>query len=90
MHDTETNMHITCTLDKYTKDRDIDPGDYVIADEKPVKVDLYRMFIIIVDTLNGPDTITFTNIVYYFIFFANIASAKHFQFKRVYLNEKHS
>ena len=83
-------MHITCILDKYIKNRNIDSDNYVIVDKKSVKVNLYRTFIIAVDTLNGPDIITFANIVYYFTFFVNIVSAKYFQFKKVYLNKKYS
>ena len=90
IHNTETNMYITYILDGYTKDRDTDSGDYITTDKKPVKVDSYRISIIAVNIPNGLNTITFTDITYYFIFLTNITSTKHFQFKKIYLDEKHS
>ena len=78
MYDTETNTHITYILDGYTKDRDVGPGDYIAAGEKSVKIDLYRIFIIVVDILNGPDIIILVDTAYYSIFLANIISIKCF------------
>ena len=83
-------MYITCTLDGYIKDRNIDLDNYVITDKKPIKINLYKMSIIAVDILNGSDIITLANIVYYFIFLANITSVKCFQFKKIYLNKKYN
>ena len=78
MHDIETNMYITYTLDGYIKDRNIGPDDYIVTGEKPVKIDSYRTSIIVVDILNGLDTIIFVDIAYCLIFLVNIVSAKHF------------
>ena len=72
------NMYIICILDEYIKDRDADPGDYVVVDKKSIKVNLYKISIIAVDILNGLDIIIFTNIVYYPTFLANVALAKYF------------
>ena len=90
MHDTRMNMYIICTLDGYTKDRDINPGDYITAGEKPIKINLYRTSIIAVNIPNDLDIIIFADTAYCFIFLANIISAKHFQFKEIYLNKEHS
>ena len=90
MYNTGTNIYIICILDGYTKDRDIGPDNYVAADKKSVKVDLYGMSIIIIDTLNGLDIIIFADIIYYSTFLANIISTKYFQFKKVYLDKKHN
>ena len=84
------NMYIICILDGYTKDRDIGPGDYIAADKKPIKIDLYGISIITIDILNGPDTIILINTAYYPTFLANIVSTKYFQFKKIYLNEEHN
>ena len=78
MHDTRTNIHITYILDEYIKNKNVSPDDYVTADEKSFKIDLYKTSIIAVNTLNGPDIIILIDIVYYFIFFINIVSAKCF------------
>ena len=78
MYNTKTNTHITCILDGYTKDRDVGPDNYIAADKKPVKVDLYKISIIIIDILNGPDIIIFINTVYCFTFLANVVSIKCF------------
>ena len=83
-------MYIICILNGYTKDRNVGPGDYVAAGEKSVKVDLYRISIIVIDTLNGPDIIIFTDIVYCSTFLANIVLTKRFWLKKVYLDEEHS
>ena len=77
-------------MDKYTKDKDTGPDNYITAGEKLVKIDLYRTFIIAVDILNGLNIIIFVNIIYYLIFLTNIASAKYFWFKKIYLDKKHS
>ena len=90
IHNTGANTHITCTLDKYTKDRDTGPGNYIIADKKSIKVDSYEIFIIAINTPNDPDTIIFADTAYYSTFLANVTSAKYFQFKKIYLDEKHS
>ena len=90
IYNTGANMHIIYILNGYIKDRNIDPNNYIIIDEKSVKVDLYKMSIIVVDTLNDLDIIIFVDIVYYPIFLTNITLTKHFQFKGVYLNKEHS
>ena len=90
MYDTGMNTYITCILNRYTKDRNVDLGDYIVAGEKPVKVNLYKMFIIIVDILNNLDTIILVDIAYCFIFFANVVLVKCFWFKEIYLDKKHS
>ena len=84
------NIYIIYILDGYTKDRNVGFDDYVAAGEKPVKINLYRISIIAVDILNGPDIIIFVNIVYCFIFLANIISAKCFWFKKIYLNKEYN
>ena len=83
-------MYITYILDGYIKDRDINLDDYIIINKKPVKVDLYKTFIIVIDTPNNPDTIILTDTAYYFIFLANIVSAKCFWLKKIYLDKKYS
>ena len=84
------NIHIICILDKYIKDRDTGPNNYITTDKKSIKINLYRTSIIAIDTLNGPDTITLINTTYYSTFFTNIISTKYFQFKKIYLDKKHS
>ena len=90
MHDIKVNIYIIYILDGYIKNRDVGSGNYVAAGEKLVKVDSYRMSIIAVDILNGLNIIILADIIYCFIFLINIVSAKCFQFKRIYLNKKHS
>ena len=90
MHDIKTNMHITYTLNEYTKDRNAGPGNYVAAGEKPVKINSYKISIIAVNTPNDPDIIILTNTIYHPTFLANITSTKHFQLKEIYLDKKHS
>ena len=71
-------MHITCILDGYIKDRDTGPDDYIVVGEKSIKVDSYRMSIIVIDILNGSDIIIFMDIAYYLIFLVNVISVKRF------------
>ena len=78
IYDTGANIYITCILDEYIKDKDTGPDDYVAVGEKPVKIDLYRTSIIIIDILNDPDTIILADIIYCFIFLANVISVKYF------------
>ena len=84
------NIYIIYTLNEYIKDRDTDLNNYIITGEKPIKINLYGMSIIVVDILNSPDIIIFVDIIYCFIFFANIILAKHFQLKGVYLNKEYN
>ena len=90
MYDTEMNIYITYILNEYIKNRNINFDDYITADEKLVKIDLYRMFIIAVDILNGLDIIILVDIAYCFTFLTNITSVKRFQLKKVYLDKKHN
>ena len=90
IYNTGVNTYITCTLNEYTKDRNINPDNYVTADKKPIKVNLYKTSIIAVNTPNGPNIIIFANTAYCFIFLANITSIKCFQFKKIYLDKKHN
>ena len=83
-------MYIICILDKYIKDKNVGFGDYIAAGEKSIKVDSYRMSIIIIDIPNSPDIIILTNTTYCFIFFVNIILIKHFQLKKIYLDKKYS
>ena len=71
-------MYIICTLDEYIKDRNIGFDNYITANKKPVKVDLYGMSIIVIDTPNGLDTIIFADIVYYLTFLTNVILVKYF------------
>ena len=77
-------------MDKYTKDRNINPDNYITTNKRPIKINLYKVSIIAVNTPNDPDIITLTNTAYYPIFLTNIISAKHFQFKKIYLDKKYS
>ena len=61
IYNTGVNTYITCTLNEYTKDRNINPDNYVTADKKPIKVNLYKTSIIAVNTPNGPNIIIFAN-----------------------------
>ena len=90
MHNTGVNIYITCTLDGYTKDRDADSDNYIAAGEKLIKIDLYKTSIITVNILNGLNIIIFTDTAYCLTFFANVVLIKHFQLKKVYLDEEHS
>ena len=90
IYNTGTNMYITYILNRYIKDRDIGPDNYITTNKKSIKIDLYEISIIAVDTLNDLNIIILADIVYCFIFLINIISAKHFQFKKIYLNKKHS
>ena len=90
MYNIRANIHIIYTLNEYIKDRNVGSDDYIAADEKPVKVNLYGISIIAIDILNGSNIIIFINTVYCFIFLANIILIKYFQFKKVYLDEKHN
>ena len=90
MYNTETNIYIIYILNRYIKNRDTDPDDYITANKKPIKINLYKTSIITINTPNNLDTITFTDTIYYSTFLINIISAKYFQFKKIYLNKKHS
>ena len=90
IYDIGVNMYIIYILDEYIKDRDVGSGNYIIVGEKPVKVDLYGMSIIIVNILNGLNIIILADTVYCFIFLINIVLAKYFWFKEIYLNEEYN
>ena len=90
IYNTETNTHIIYILDEYTKDRNTSPDNYITADEKPVKINSYKMFIITVNIPNGLNTITLADTAYCPTFFTNIISTKHFQLKKIYLDKEHN